>query len=357
MILPQNPNPSKTVSGDKIYYQDENGCFLEAQVIESDPIRMKMRLYDGKEYFTRSVGDLLTNVMPEPPAKKRKTTRGRNQQPSSTTCETQINQQVDDGGSKPYMCAITPEGVMTFCGEFYSVRKFSSSIFLLSKIVEINTNFICTMVLCKANEKGLLCQTEGLELNVDCSHVMKCSSSLISSKTLCKQLIVKQKEIRHATFIAVKDCLEASPPVSCYSKNTRRFQLATKIREELGKSFSSKGFKVNLKLGLIDLVHDPGLLGLNFKQGVHKREFDLISTGFGELDLLLGKGWDYKFHSSQDPSHFYFVVSLSFQVFYQSAPTLQVSIKYSFAPFTWCQNYRTRCREYVVKKRSEGECS
>lgn len=35
-----------------------------------------------------------------------------------------------------------------------------------------------------------------------------------------------------------------------------RFQLATKIREELGKSFSSKGFKVNLKLGLIDLVHD-----------------------------------------------------------------------------------------------------
>ena len=124
------------------------------------------------------------------------------------------------------------------------------------------------MVLCKANEKGLLCQTEGLEVKVDCS-----------SKTLCKQLIVKQKEIRHATFIAVKDCLEASPPVSCYSKNTRRFQLATKIREELGKSFSSKAFKVNLKLGLIDLVHDTGLLGLNFKEGVHKREFDLISTG------------------------------------------------------------------------------
>lgn len=111
-----------------------------------------------------------------------------------------------------------------------------------------------------------------------------------------------------------------------------RFQLATKIREELGKSLSSKGFKVNLKLGLIDLIHDPGLLGLNFKQGVHKREFDLISTEFGELDLLLGKGWDYKCHSSQDPSHFYFVVS--FQVFYQSVPTLQVSIKYSLAPFS-----------------------
>ena len=180
------------------------------------------------------------------------------------------------------------------------------------------------MVLCKANEKGLLCQTEGLELNVDCSHVMKCSNSLISSKTLCKQLIVKQKEIGHATFIAVKDCLEASPPVSCYSKNTRRFQLATKIREELGKSFSNNFFKVNLTLGLIDLVHDPGLLGINFKQGyAYKREFGLISTGFGELDLLSEKGWDDKFHSSQDPSHFYVVVSLSFQVFYQSAPTLQ----------------------------------
>lgn len=104
LILPQNPNPSKTVSGDKIYYQDENGCFLEAQVIKSDPIRMEMRLYDGKEYFTRSLGDLLTNVMPEPPAKKRNATRGRNQQPSSTTCETQINQQVDDSGRKPYVC-------------------------------------------------------------------------------------------------------------------------------------------------------------------------------------------------------------------------------------------------------------
>lgn len=78
-------------------------------------------------------------------------------------------------------CAITPEGVMILCGEFYSVRQSSNSIFLLSKIVEVNTNFICTMVLCKANEQGLLCQTEGLELNVDCSYVMKCSNSLISS--------------------------------------------------------------------------------------------------------------------------------------------------------------------------------
>ena len=70
---------------------------------------------------------------------------------------------------------------MILCGEFCSVRQFSNSIFLLSKIVEVNTNFICTMVLCKANEQGLLCQTEGLELNVDCSYVMKCSNSLISS--------------------------------------------------------------------------------------------------------------------------------------------------------------------------------
>ena len=69
-----------------------------------------------------------------------------------------------------------------------------------------------------------------------------------------------------------------------------QFQLATKIREELGKSLSSKGFKVNLKLGLIDLVHDSGLLGLNFKQGVHKREFDLISTEFGELEFIVGEG-------------------------------------------------------------------
>ena len=152
-----------------------------------------MRLFDGKEYFTRGVGDLLANMMPEPPAKKRNTTRGREQQRSSTTSETQIDQQVDDGGSKPYMCAITPEGVMILCGEFYSVCEFSNSIFLLSKIVEIKTNFICTMVLCKANEKGLLCPTDGLELNVDCSHVMRCSNSLICSKTLCKQLIVKQK--------------------------------------------------------------------------------------------------------------------------------------------------------------------
>lgn len=36
-------------------------------------------------------------------------------------------------------------------------------------------------------------------------------------------------------------------------------------------------------------MHDPGLLGLNLNQGVQKREFNLISAGFGELDLLLGK--------------------------------------------------------------------
>ena len=313
---------------------------------------MEMRLYDGKEYFTRSVSDLLTK-MPEPPVKKRKTTRALDQQPSSIT---QIDEQVDDGGSKPYMCAITPDGLVISCGEFYSVRDFNNDIFLLSKIVEINTNFICTMVLCKANEKGLLCQTEGLELSVACGHVIRCTNTL-STKTLCKKLLVKQKEIRHATFIAVKDCLGASPPLSCYSKNTRRFQLAAKIREELDKSFSSKGFKITLKLGILDLVHDPGLLGLDLKQGVQKREFNLISTGFGELDLLLGKGWDYKFHSSQDPSHFYFVVNLVFRVFYQPAPTFQVLVKYSSAPFTWSENYRTRCREYVVKKRNEVECS
>lgn len=68
---------------------------------------MEMRLYDGKEYFTRSVSDLLTK-MPEPPVKKRKTTRALDQQPSSIT---QIDEQVDDGGSKPYMCAITPDGL------------------------------------------------------------------------------------------------------------------------------------------------------------------------------------------------------------------------------------------------------
>lgn len=62
-----------------------------------------MRLYDGKEYFTRSVSDLLTK-MPEPPVKKRKTTRALDQQPSSITqIDEQIDEQVDDGGSKPYM--------------------------------------------------------------------------------------------------------------------------------------------------------------------------------------------------------------------------------------------------------------
>ena len=140
---------------------------------------MEMRLYDGKEYFTRSVSDLLTK-MPEPPVKKRKTTRALDQQPSSIT---QIDEQVDDGGSKPYMCAITPDGLVISCGEFYSVRDFNNDIFLLSKIVEINTNFICTMVLCKANEKGLLCQTEGLELSVACGHVIRCTNTLNTKRT------------------------------------------------------------------------------------------------------------------------------------------------------------------------------
>lgn len=218
---------------------------------------MEMRLCDGKEYFTRSVSDLLTK-MPEPPVKKRKTTRALDQQPSSIT---QIDEQVDDGGSKPYTCAITPDGLVISCGEFYAVHDFNNDIFLLSKIVEINTNFICTMVLCKANEKGFLCQTEGLELSVASCHVIRCTNTL-STKTLCKKLLVKQKEIRHATFIAVKDCLGALPPLRYYSTNTRRFQLAAKIREELDKSFSSKGFKITLKLGILDFVHDPGLLGL-----------------------------------------------------------------------------------------------
>lgn len=95
------------------------------------------------------------------------------------------------------MCAITPDGLVISCGEFYSVRDFNNDFFLLSKIVEINTNFICTMVLCKADEKGLLCQTEGLELSVASGHVIRCTNTL-STKTLCKKLLVKQKEIRQA---------------------------------------------------------------------------------------------------------------------------------------------------------------
>lgn len=54
-------------------------------------------------------------------------------------------------------------------------------------------------------------------------------------------------------------------------------------------------FFVLTQLGILDLVNDPSLLGLDLKQSGLKKEFDLISTGFNELDLLLGKGWDYKF--------------------------------------------------------------
>lgn len=77
-------------------------------------------------------------------------------------------------------------------------------------------------------------------------------------------------------------------------------------------------FFVLTQLGILDLVNDPSLLGLDLKQSGLKKEFDLISTGFNELDLLLGKGWDYKFQATQDPMHFYFVLNLSFQVLYQS---------------------------------------
>ena len=108
-------------------------------------------------------------------------------------------------------------------------------------------------------------------------------------------------------------------------------------------------------MGILDLVNDPSLLGLDLKQSGLKKEFDLISTGFNELDLLLGNGWDYKFQSTQDPMHFYFVLNLSFQVLYQSVPTLQIVVKYSSAPFTWCENYRARCKDFVVKKRNGGE--
>lgn len=116
----------------------------------------------------------------------------------------------------------------------------------------------------------------------------------------------------------------------------RWFQLAVKIREEVGKSFCSKGYKIIIKLGILDLVNDPSLLELDIKQSVLKKY--LIWFLLGSMTLML-----------------YFVISLSCQVLYQSVPTLQIVVKFSSAPFTWCKNYRTRCRDFVVKKRNEEE--
>lgn len=247
-----------------------------------------MRLNAGEQHFTRSVGDLVTRI-PESTVnkmKRRKTTRNQESEVSAVLVADKTNTDLND---KHYMSAITPEGVVIMCGEFYSVREFDNNIFLLSKIVEFKDNFICTLILCKRNEKGLLCHSEGLELNVEWNHVVLCSRTF-SCKNVCKKLLVKQKEVKNDAFVAVNESLAKAPSLSAYSKTTRRFQLAVKIREEVGKSFCSKGYKITIKLGILDLVNDPSLLGLDIKQSGLKKEFDLISTGFNDLDLLLGAG-------------------------------------------------------------------
>lgn len=126
----------------------------------------------------------------------------------------------------------------------------------------------------------------------------------LAVKPFARHCFSRKKKIKNDAFIAVNESLAKAPSLSAYSKTTKRFQLVVKIRDELGRSFCSKGYKITIKLGILDLVDDPSLLGLDLKQSGLKKEFDLISTGFNELDLLLGNGWDYKFQSTQDPMHF-----------------------------------------------------
>ena len=150
-----------------------------------------MRLNAGEQHFTRSVGDLVTR-MPESTVnktKRKKTTRNQEPEVSAVLVEDKTNINLND---KHYMSAITPEGVVLMCGEFYSVREFDN-IFLLLKIVEVKGNFICTLILCKRNEKGLLCHSTGLELNVEWSHVMLCCNTF-SCETFCNTLLFKQKK-------------------------------------------------------------------------------------------------------------------------------------------------------------------
>lgn len=123
-----------------------------------------MRLNAGEQHFTRSVGDLVTR-MPESTVNKTRRKTTRNQR------------------SQQYLC------VANFILSVYLIITF----FLLSKIVEVKGNFICTLILCKRNEEGLLCHSAGLELNVEWSHVMLCSNTF-SCKTFCKTLLFTEKK-------------------------------------------------------------------------------------------------------------------------------------------------------------------
>ena len=201
-----------------------------------------------------------------------------------------------DQTPKPYYSICCEQGSVS-CGGFYKVTHLGDSVFVVSEIYEQCDKYFCKAMLC-SRTGALYSMVDSLSINVLCNFL---SPVNIPAKNISTSLQSHIQRIRSAVLLKSSQRLQVDP---CYAREFRKFGLGVKFREEVGKSFSTKGYWSKISLGLADFCHDPAIFGFDLGSKCTRMDFDLLTTGFSKVDTLFGGHWDVKRQSECLDSHF-----------------------------------------------------